>query len=204
MKKTFLLFLFIAICHLMKAQVRHHFSINYCGITYYDKYGFNFGDIKEFKFKVPPFSYKLQLKRVGFELFYSRIKSGFVPWNEPQDPFVLNKLIFRDRENIGVCFHYLIVKNRIINLSALSGVHLKGSNDYTYLFTYYGSFPEPKYALNNELGFGIVTGANAKLFFHKRMFFNATVRQMNLIDNSKFQRNVLMTEFGLGVRFGKL
>lgn len=204
MKKLIIFLIFILYHSSIEAQINHDISINYCGITYSDKYGFNFQKAQSLKYKIQPFSYIFKYKRIGIEFFFNFIKSEYISWRLPQDPLILNVLQYRDRTNLGLCFHYVLLKKRYFNLSLYSGLFRKASSDFTYLYTYYGSFPEPRFALNNESGFGIVTGVNAKIFFHKRIFLNATIRQMNLVDDSKFQRNALMTEFGLGVRLGKL
>jgi len=198
--KNLLFILLLILTNRHQCLGQHFFSSNLCGVTFYDGRGYRFQYLRQDHF--PSLNYLYRYKKIGFEFFYNQFKIAYYPWYK--SPTVPNTLWFRDRANIGICVHYYLLNKKQIHLSFLAGFGVKGSNDFTYLFTYNGSFPEPKFEPNGERGVGVVGGINAKLFVHKRIYTNITLRQMNLIDNSKFQRNTLVTEVGIGVRLGKL
>ena len=199
MRNILLLILFV-ISTITQSQAQHFISSNLCGVTFYDGSGYRFQYLRQDYF--PSLSYLFKYKKIGFEFFYNQFKIAYYPWyKSPTEP---NTLWFRDRANIGICVHYYLLSTKHVNISLLTGFGLKSSNDFTYLYTYFGTRNESYYEPNGERGFGIATGINAKLFVHKRIYANITLRQMNLIDNSKFQRNTLVTEVGIGVRLGKL
>jgi hypothetical protein len=182
------------------SKVNHYISTHVSGVTFYDKYGFKIDFIRPPD--IPSTNYLLQYKKVGFEIFYDRL---YFP-TYFKSTYPENTLLYRTREDIGLCFHYYLLKSKISYISIFSGLTLKASNDHIFLFRNItsGGFIEEHHESNNEIGVGIANGANLKCFLHKRFYINCTLRQMNLIDNSKFQRNTMVTEVGIGVRLGKL
>jgi hypothetical protein len=207
--KTKLIFAFLFCISLgVSAQLKHYLSLN--TVVYHDYFNqekdrarFRWPRFGFFVPAFPNFSYKIERKQLGVELFYNDNGIGYYYGatytleNLNKDGAIKQVI----SSHIGLAVHYKALDKKYISINPMAGlVKIWYDETQMALQRHSGGWIEGYPTSNIEKRLGMLAGVNINIPIWKGIYANTNTRYM-VFPGAQYNKQNLVFDFGLGYMY---
>ena len=196
MKKVFIIIFLLYTCENLKAQLKHYITIaKPCYVTFFSNEKPKFKNLLSLPIS---FSYKIQHKKWGIELWVTSTSSSYNSILSAKT----GDFILIDHDIISLNVQYAAYQHNKISINPIIGLfyrdfHARIFNGWYQQNQYHDPYPVFLYKDENNIGFQ--TGVNINLPIYRGIYANTNLRY-NAIPWAKYNKQNLYWEIGLGYK----